>query len=940
MQQTLRGNNGGIQAWLALFCLTFFHCTFNDDGNDKNHSLAPFSGMIVIQAKGKSFVQGSSSPFASTPEKPSITNSFTYDFQMDAHEVTQGWFQNLMDRDPIFKNTINGRGDNYPVYNVSWFDAVLFCNARSKVHHLDTVYAYTRLEQSLGASVYNLVGLSINLASNGFRLPTEAEWEYVADAGRTTDYPWGELADSALAKEFAWSLGNAKGTTHPVGALKPNAFGVYDMCGNVMEWVNDWKGLYPEIGTEDFTGARDPAAEFTAPVKGGAFNFGLRELRPASRSATYATIRSATSEYVGFRCVSGAITNPHFSGSDGKWTTTDAVRLEIPRIQNLVGGRSAKLVFVNANQSLRHLAYIDYQKVPARVQEFTDIQNVFYPVISPDGNWVAFGTAVEGSVSGSSLYIRKLGDSSTASQLIGPGFIPRWWVDPASRDTFLVYVNSAADNSQQQWNATATMLQKIQAGAPVGAPQALEGAGFHDGRSQDGRWLATGFKFLKLADAINHTVRTLFTAPENGKEAGDTSQACNVSIAPDSSGRTLMLDFGYEGTSTVTGSFYDIHQVAFLLDPGGRVLRWFKAPPVEKSWEDLEWSNQKEFAVSSAVDHADGRHHLYLLNMKDSITSLLASGTQLSTPGLWMDGPPMNISSGGLNLDSLGHYNDPENGDRQAVFSMRMALFWKRHASLELIFTGSSHVWSGVDPHQITKLNSLTMGYSGNGWLGQEEWTKNYALNHCPKLKVMVMEVFPGWLQYSGGGFTWTDLIAQTKGFQYDRSHDFWKTGLPVGFEDLVKFAPNSTLYAGDSLGFRFMGPGSWGGPPILEADTAWGLTRPEYLDNMEHITEMATLLSNRKIHLVLVNFPTNPAFNGTGAYGTYGPKNEVAHEVIKRLQALEQLSPYIHFYDAHQFCKHDYLDSDASDPGHLNSIGAAKLTKRLDDLIHTFIDN
>jgi uncharacterized protein (TIGR02171 family) len=894
-------------------------------------------GMRLIRAAGKSFQQGSSGPWAAPNESPPVRNAFTNDFHLDTTEVTQGQFLKVMGYDPVRDSGAFGKGDAYPAYNISWFDAILFCNARGRLSGLDTVYAYNGLKRSAGGRVYDIEGLKVRLDVRGVRLPTEAEWEFAARADGEGEFPWGGLADSALARGYAWYSGNSQVSTHPVAGLKPNAFGLYDMAGNVMEWVNDWKGKYPATGGTDFAGARDPGPEADAPVKGGAFKYGLRELRPSNRSATYTTVRSATAEYVGFRCALGAIAKPRYSTLDGNWSETDPVRLDVTRLENLVEGRPARLVFVNATQNVRHLVFVDYLRTPPRLREFGDAADVFYPVISPDGNWVAYGSRLEGAVNGSTVSIRSLVDSVSPVHEIGPGFIPRWWVDPTSRDTFLVYTNSAADNTQPQWAETRTLLQKIVNGSPVGSPETLAEGGFHDGRSSDGRWLATGFRTLKVRDGVTGTSRTLFTAPQNGKPASDTSQVCNVSIAPDSTGRTLFLDFGFEGTSGITGSFYGIHQVAFLADALGKVERWFTAPRTEAGWQDLEWSNAAGFAVSGATDDADRHGRLYLLNLKDGSATHLASGTWLATPGLWLGPVPDSLPATDLDLDSLGHYNDPATEAEQVQFSGRMAMFWKRHNNLELIFTGSSHVLGGVAPARITKYQTFNMGYSANGWLGQEEWVRNYAMNHCPNLKVMIMEAFPGWLHYPGGDFTWVAKMGNTLGVRYDRSHGFWKDGLPLRFEAMVARAPNPNTYDWDTLGTAPVETVNWGGDPVTPIESEWGLELPEYQENMKRIEALAVDLAARKIHLVLVNYPTNPAFKGNAYYGPYGPKLPIATAIIRRFRAMETLSPYIHFYDANDFNNHDYTDADANNSGHLSTAGAIKLTTRLDSLVNTF---
>ncbi|MEK4737181.1 MULTISPECIES: formylglycine-generating enzyme family protein [Bacillus] len=127
----------------------------------------------------------------------------------------------------ITNRALNGNENgNKPVVNISWHEAISFCNLLSKIAGFTEYYSI----QDDGKKV------SCNLHSNGYRLPYEAEWQYACKAG-TTGYTYGEL------DKIAWYNKNSDGKIHEVGKKEPNAWGVYDMLGNVWEWCYD---LYDE----------------------------------------------------------------------------------------------------------------------------------------------------------------------------------------------------------------------------------------------------------------------------------------------------------------------------------------------------------------------------------------------------------------------------------------------------------------------------------------------------------------------------------------------------------------------------------------------------------------------------------------------------------------------------------------------------------------------
>jgi uncharacterized protein (TIGR02171 family) len=614
---------------------------------------APVPGMREITSAGKSFMQGADDPLANADEKPPMMSMFTYDYQIDTALVTQKEYFDIMGRQPVSATSPFGKGDDYPVYNVSWFDAVLFCNAKSKKEKLDTVYSYSGAPQTQQGGVYNLIDARAHYERNGFRLPTESEWEFAAREG-TSSLPFPHLPDNIHAQYYSWYLANSSDHTHPVASLSANAFGLYDMAGNVFEWTGDWKGFYRIPRITNSIGASQPNMSNERVVKGGSFKTDFSSLRPSHRSAIYETSPSVATEYIGFRCARGAIPSVSYISKDTLRAETNSTALVAGTSRPFLGTHRARLVFVNVTKELRTLCFVDFGTSYPVVHEYKSMTSVYVPVISPNGKYAAFCTRNDGQSGTAAIYIRNL-DSLEASPSKIPSdfaFEPRFWVDPVSFDTFCIFTNSAIDDNSPQWPSTGTFIIKIAGGKPVGATQQLINRGsYHDGRSANGRYIVTGFSKLIMRDMATEQDRPLFLSPQNGKGPSGSTQVCNASICQDprESDRCLFIDFGCVPpmVSALTGNSYGIHEYLFIQEYSGTVLSWYRRPDGEASWDYPEWSNVGRFAVACVRNDRDEAHAIYLINLRDSCYGKVVEGKELAHPFLWVNRQDISL------LDSL-----------------------------------------------------------------------------------------------------------------------------------------------------------------------------------------------------------------------------------------------------------------------------------------------
>jgi formylglycine-generating enzyme required for sulfatase activity len=204
-------------------------------------------------------------------------------FYLGITPVTQAQYEAAMGKNP---GHFHGLAD-HPVELVSWFDTVAFCNELSKKEGLACYYVLGNSNQVIVAG------------GDGYRLPTEAEWEYACRAGTETHYYFGD--DVALLGEYAWYKANSGGQTRPVGRKRPNAWGLYDMHGNVWEWCWDWfdENYYRTSPDVDPLGAAGTAYRV---IRGGCWCYEPRSVRSANRRGY---VPEARYDYLGFRVARG-----------------------------------------------------------------------------------------------------------------------------------------------------------------------------------------------------------------------------------------------------------------------------------------------------------------------------------------------------------------------------------------------------------------------------------------------------------------------------------------------------------------------------------------------------------------------------------------------------------------------------------------------------------
>ena len=896
------------QSVLAIFASLLVCCS--DSGTSSNESSGSFirndakhAGMMIVVAKDSSTKMGSKQ-----------TVKFTYDFSMDKHEVTCSDFSKFIKK-------IKCDNPELPITNVTFFDAILFANEKSKNEKLDTAYSYTAAKFDSEGHCTELTGYAFHAELDAYRLPTEAEWTLVASKN------WDP--------KKGWNADNSDYKLHkPCTAESATASDFCDLAGNAMEWVNDWMGVLQDTTITNYTGAPNGGNIGERVVKGGSYRIEASATSLDNRGDVYTVTSSTKANYVGFRLAFGKIPDAVWMDAKGNvisspisvLTTSTQLKPKTKTYQN-------KLVF--RNDETGNIAFVNFANGTPTAKEIQDTVDAYHPTLSPNGNYIAFSTKYEGIPGNSELYVQRL-DSIEADKIkldVESAAIPRWRVVGA--DTEIVYVSSTENNSDEtNWKKSSTWSVPF-ANGKFGTPKKLFDGTFNGGVSSDEKLAISGARLLR--------------AHIGGKDETwyNKEQACNASFS-DLTKQTLFLDFGGNTGKEFSGSKYTTHEQLLIADSTGKLIKMIPAPK-GYTFDHTEWvHNSANLAVATLADINGAHTKIVLVNTNDSSITEIANSSELWHPDFWI-GKVQDFETT-LDLDSAGQYelNCPYTGDWSTTITRYdLELLYKHRDSISVLVSGSSRSWQGINPVILNKSKKGIFAINAANAAVDLAVAKRiffgYGVNLLPKFKLAVVSldldiIFQRY--YETPSF-WDFIFVHSPGFIYDESHNFWPDGYPKGLYELTRdsYGENNDIrkLEQELLGHIGGACDGWQGSPVYVDSTYMDDSNKNPADMLvARIESFIQEAENNNIYLIGIIFPQAPDYKKTGAFGRYGLRRSVAKEMIEKIKKLEGKYSHFKLMDENKMGDHDYSDEMALNHDHLSYKGAEKLTARLDSVIQT----
>ena len=909
--------------WLALICgffsLLVCSCSNSVGVSAEKRSLVDVStdtlaGMLRVQTLKSVTVLGTLDSKAKVNERPEMRARFDYDFSIGRHEVTCGEFNSVMEN--VSGLVLDCDNDSFPATSLTFYDAVLFANERSKSEGFDTAYTYASAVFDSEKHCTALDGFAYRPEVNAYRLPTEAEWILVAS--------------SEWNAEHSWTAENSDYKLHRVCGKMDSTVQFCDMMGNAMEWVNDWLGIFRDTTVTNFVGAPDGGALGQRVVKGGPYRNPVTSINLYSRGDVYMVTSSTRADYVGFRLAFGAIPAAVWMGNNGKAASSRIVPLaSSATLRSVVGANQVRLAF--RNDLTENLAYVDYSSGILSVVEIADTLDVYHPEISPDGKRVAFCTGLEGVSGKSSLYVRDLSAEglNLVKLEVESAAIPRWRVLD-SGDTVIVYVNDAGNNKEESALKRSSTWQVSLANGKFGKPQKLFDGAYHGGLSGDNSLAVTGARLLRARISGRDTVWY------NGE------QACNVSLAKDGSKRTLFLDFGSKTGREYAGENYGTHERLLVVDSIGDLILTLAAP-AGYSFDHSEWASNGNFVVATLTNVNGAHTKMVLIDLTEGNVVDLAEGDELWHPNLWIRQEKNNEVNISLDSDSAGIYmND---GDDWGVALMRynMELLWQYRDSVNVAVVGSSRplysLWPSLMSNRFFMVN---FAQTPNSIHMSRDFLELYLFPHLKKLKYVVLSLdIDFWNKPDGdkSDNLFKNAYKKYPGYVYDKNHNYWQDGYPEGLLEYTKNYLEVKPYLLHEVDRgAIMNPfcGGWANPPLVEGDSsAYDSENNLYEKSFESLVDIIQSAQNKDVVVIGILFPQNPDYQNTGAYGRYGLRRSVAEQFVSRFQELEKSYSNFKFIDRNRMGNHGYPSEWFVDDDHLCIEGAKSFTATVDLILN-----